>query len=189
MLFFNSFYVFNRCFPECSEKKGHRDSGFCGRFINVNVSIDKSTEFTFDWTNVVVVQDIHVSNTPTMFVSDKVNKSELFSKLRTDDSPSGQYSYWNGAIEKIYDEDESMLLNVTFNSRLRSWDYDWSSNRWKGEERHVVEVYVLLEVDPDNFIVIGSATGSEFQITSNKTITLRNKQALNNSISNDMYCL
>lgn len=179
--------LINRCFPQCSEKKGHRDSGFCGRPIHVNVSINKSKELAFDWTNVIVIQDIHVTNTPTMFVSEQVNKTELLSKLRSDDSPSGQYNFWNGTIEKIYDEEDSMLLSAIFNSRLRSWDYEWSSNRWKGEERHVVEVYVLLEVDSNTYIVIGNATGSEFQITSNKTNTLRNKQTLNYS-SNEYIC-
>lgn len=171
----SNFLFLYRCFPQCCQIKGHRDSGFCGRSLDALIIITKSKMATFDPSKLYVIQDIHVSDEPKLHLKDRVNRNELVGLVKGENDSPGQYLYWQGKLRTALETDSRLEIQASFNSRLRSWDYDWNSNRWRGEKLHVVQVYVLFEVQPNVLEVIGTVAGPEFQITSNKTQSMRNK--------------
>ena len=58
----------------------------------------------------------------------------------------GLYNYTQGKLEYITDYPNTISIRAIINSKLRSWDYDWSSNRWKGLEKHVLQVRVYTHI-------------------------------------------
>ena len=67
---------------------------------------------------------------------------------------SGLYNYTQGKLEYITDYTNTISIRAVFNSKLRSWDYDWSSNRWKGLEKHVLQVYQHIGIYANCCIVV-----------------------------------
>lgn len=168
-------FISCRCFPQCCQSKGHRDSGFCGRSLEALIIITKPKQGIFEPSKLYVIQDIHVSDETKLRMSERVTRSELQGIVKGENDSPGQYSYWQGKLRNVLESETRLEINASFNSRLRSWDYDWNSNRWRGEKLHVVQVYVLFEVEPNILEVIGTVVGPDFQITSNKTQSMRNK--------------
>ena len=170
--------IFNdiiRCFPQCCQAKGHRETGFCGRSLESLIILTKPKTGNFEPSKLYVIQDIHVSDETKLRMNERVSRSELQGIVKSENDSPGQYSYWQGRLRNVLESDTRLEIHASFNARLRSWDYDWNSNRWRGEKLHVAQIYVLFEVEPNVLEVIGTVVGPEFQITSNKTQSMRNK--------------
>lgn len=143
--------------------------------MEVLIILTKPKQAVFDPSKLYVIQDIHVSDEQKLRLNERVNRAELQVLVKGENDSPGVYSYWHGKLETVRDSENRLEFIASFNSRLRSWDYDWSSNRWRGEKLHVVQIYVLYEVEPGILEVIGTVVGPDFQITSNKTQSMRNK--------------
>ena len=103
-------------------------------------------------------------------LGDDVDKFIVDSTTKMDSDSPGHYQYWNGKVSNRIDVGRNaVILEVTFNSKLHSWDYDYQSNRWRIDERHVIHVYAFVEQRVNVYTFVGECIGPEFQIFSSKS--------------------
>ena len=170
-----------RCFPRCCEH-GHKPQGFCGQPIYATAVLQK-TSVSFD--KILIVGEIRPEAEPGLAndVGTKLTKVEFNNRIRSESNHPkhnqilgiGPAELLLGTIHLSDETPETYTVRIVLNEPLHSYDYGWTSSRFKsGTAKHVVDIIVLSDDDGSTVTVLDSVCSSDsFVITSTKKPTAK----------------
>ena len=140
-----------RCFPECTEGKGHR-ALFCGRSIKIEYFPEEGyreddialSQLSID-AEQTTSQQIHNLPTKVMLpyaLHQLVSGHELRRLLRTKTSPMGELMPGRNC-----DSSSPECIAFEFNAELRGWHYGFVGNKGTRSIRHALYAYVFRRLD------------------------------------------
>eukprot|EP01031_Cornospumella_fuschlensis_P033295 gene33295-40279_t len=117
----------------------------------------------------IFVAQTRPSTQPGISSMQVVSKQDIISNIRSknDKNSSNKGELFLGDVAVLDFRQGAMELSVTFNQQHCSWDYSWKSNRWSGsQEMHLVDIILLRNFSPTEYLVLSSYQSSAFIIAS-----------------------
>mmetsp|Transcript_16926 Transcript_16926/g.30295 ORF Transcript_16926/g.30295 Transcript_16926/m.30295 type:complete len:1140 (+) Transcript_16926:338-3757(+) len=134
-----------RCFPSCGFR--HKEKGFCGRSVEIDLSHPPETSSSrFNtW-----VEFVRTDEPPRYHLGERVSMDVLLDLERSKDEPIKPLVRGERLDEKCTESSTSF----EFNRERRGWHYGWASNKHTCNAQHTLQCYIFeaSEHDPNEHV-------------------------------------